>query len=186
MTAFEDLKSQWGNQRQPGIPKDGAKQILNKITSVHKKQRITNIVLALTGTVLVAFFFYISAYKFQPVMIGLLLMIGALAVRIVIEFSSIRTLKNMDVSTTAEKFKQQMIRYYKGRTKVHFIVTPIIIIVYCIGFNMLLPAFKENLSGGFYNYILISSIILLIILSLFIAREIKMELNVLRALKALK
>lgn len=183
MTAFEDLKSQWGNQSKVKIPKDGVKQILKKIEFVKKKQRITNSVLALTGLVLITFFFYISAYKSQPVMIGLLMMISALAVRIGLELSSLRSLKSMDVSTTAEKFKQQMIDYYKGRTKVHFIGTPIIILSYCIGFVLLLPAFKENLSLGFYNYIIISSIVLLFVLCLFIAREVKKELSVLNELK---
>lgn len=184
MTAFEDLKSQWENQSQLGIPKDGAKQILKKIATVQNKQRITNIVLALTGLVLIAFFFYISAYKFQTVMIGLLLMIGALALRIGLELSSIRTLKNMDVSTEAKKFKQQMIVYYKGRTKVHFIITPLIILIYSMGFVILLPAFKENLSPGFYGYIIVSSIVILLVLCLFIAREVKKELLVLKELKS--
>ncbi len=183
MTAFEDLKSQWGNQSQAEIPKDGAKQILKKIAFVQKKQGITNIVLALTGVVLIAFFFYVSAYKSHPVMIGLLLMIGALVLRMGLEFSSIRTLKNMDVSTIPERFKQQMIGYYKGRAKVHFIATPLIILIYCIGFVMLLPAFKENLSSGFYNYIIISSIVVLLVLCLFIAREVMKELRILKELK---
>ncbi|TMM58906.1 hypothetical protein FEE95_05600 [Maribacter algarum] len=183
MTAFEDLKSQWENQAKSEIPKDGAKQILKKITSVRKKQVITNIVLTATGLVLVAFFFYVSAYKFQTVMIGLFLMIGALVLRIGLEFSSIRTLKNLNVSTSAEKFKKQMIRYYMKRKKVHFVLTPIIILVYCIGFLMLLPAFKESLSSGFYNYVVVSSMVLLIVLSIFIAREVWKELAILKELK---
>jgi len=183
MTEFEELKSQWENQSQSKIPKDGVKLILEKITLIKNKQRITNIVLAVTSVVLVAFFFYVSAYEFQPVMIGLLMMIGALVIRIGLEFLSIRTLKNFDVSTTTEKFKQQMIHYYKGRTKVHFVATPIIILVYVIGFIMLLPGFKESLSSGFYNYIIISSIVVLVILSLFIAREVKRELLSLRELR---
>ncbi|MEP3208429.1 MAG: hypothetical protein ABJN95_04520 [Maribacter sp.] len=184
MTAFEDLRSEWGNQGQPEVPKDGAKQILKKITAVRKKQRITNYVLAVTASVLIAFFFYVSAYKYQSVMIGLLLMIGALVLRIGLEFSNLRNLKNMDVLTTAEKFKQQMIRYYNARTKVHFILTPIAFLIYIVGFVMLLPAFKDNLSAGFYNYIIVSAIVSLGVLCLFIAREVKKELQVLKELKA--
>lgn len=183
MTVFEDLKSQWGNQTQPEPTKDGAKQILKRIGVVRKNQRITNAVLAVTAIILTAFFFYISAYKFQPVMIGLFLMIGALALRMGFEVSSIRTLKNMDVSTTMEKFKQQMIRYYKRRTKVHFILTPIVFLIYIGGFVMLLPAFKANLSSGFYNYIIISAIVSLVVLGLFISREVRKELLILKELK---
>jgi len=116
-------------------------------------------------------------------MIGLLCMIGALILRIGVEFSSIRTLKDMNVTLTTEKFKQQMIRYYSRRTKVHFILTPIVILMYCIGFVMLLPEFKQNLSSGFYKYIVVSSIVILLILGLFIIRKVKKELLVLKELK---
>ncbi len=182
MTAFEDLKSQWGNQNQSEPPVDGAKQILKQIASVRNKQRITNGVLAVTGSILIAFFFYVTAYKFQSVMIGLLLMIGALVFRIGLEYSSIRALNTMNVSASVESFKNEIMSYYKRRKKVHFILTPIIILVYCIGFVMLLPAFKESLSAGFYNYIIISGIITLFVLCLFMAREIKKELLVLKGL----
>jgi hypothetical protein len=89
----------------------------------------------------------------------------------------------MNVTTTLEKFKQQMIGYYEKRKKVHFIATPIIILIYCFGFVLLLPAFKESLSVGFYNYIVVSSIVLFVVLSLFIAREVKRELLGLRELQ---
>ncbi len=184
MTAFEDLRSQWANQGQAEIPKDGAKKILKTIAAVRKKQRITNYVLAVTGSVLIAFFFYVSAYKYQSVMIGLLLMIGALVLRIGLEFSNLRSLKNMDVLTTAEEFKQRMIRYYNERTKVHFILTPIVFLIYSVGFVMLLPAFKASLSAGFYNYIIVSAIVSLVVLCLFIVREVRKELQVLKELKA--
>jgi hypothetical protein len=183
MTGFKDLKSQWGNQNKVEIPEDGAKKILEKIALVRKKQQISNVVLGLTAVVLIAFFFYVSAYKFQTVMIGLLMMIGALVLRIGIEILSLRRLKNMNVTTTLEKFKQQMIGYYEKRKKVHFIATPIIILIYCFGFVLLLPAFKESLSVGFYNYIVVSSIVLFVVLSLFIAREVKRELLGLRELQ---
>ena len=75
MTAFEDLKSQWEEQSQPEIPNDGVETILNKIKHIRGQQRVTNYVLGITAIVLIVFFFYVSAYKYQTVMIGLLLMI---------------------------------------------------------------------------------------------------------------
>jgi len=176
MTVFEDLKEQWADQPKPEVPNDGAKKIIEKIISVRRKQRITNVVLSITALVLISFFFYISAYKFQTVTIGLLLMIGGIILRIGIEFNSIRNLKRMNVLSDAQSFKQQIIRYYKGRTKVHFIITPLIITAYCIGFILLLPAFKATLSSGFYSYIVISSMVLLVVLVIFIAKQIRKEL----------
>ncbi len=183
MTAFEDLKSQWNNQDQPETPEDGAKKVVDKINAIRSKQRITNIVLGATVMVLIAFFLYISAHKFPPVMIGLLIMMGSLLIRISLEFYSINYLKKMNVSVVYEAFKSQMVTYYRQRIKVHFIATPLIIISYCIGFVLLLPAFKANLSNGFYNYILVSAIVVLIGLGLFIAMEIKKEISLLNEIK---
>lgn len=183
MTVFEDLKEQWADQPKPEVPDDGVKKIIEKITSIRRKQRITNVVLSITALVLVGFFFYISAYKFQMVTLGLLLMIGGLILRIGIEFSSIRNLKRMNVSTDAQSFKEQLIQYYKGRTKVHFLATPLIIITYCIGFVLLLPSFKATLSSGFYSYIVISSVVLLVVLGIFIVKQVQKELMMLNELK---
>lgn len=184
MEVFDELKSQWGKQSQLEVPIDGAKQVMDKIRSIKKQQRITNLILACTGLVLIFFFFYISAYQFRTVTIGLLLMISALLIRIGLEFFSIRTLKRLNITEDAIRFKQHLTKYYKNRTRVHFIFTPLIIIQYCIGFMMLLPAFKSSLTEGFYSYIVISSVLLLVVLSWFIAKQIKNELRMLKDLKA--
>lgn len=183
MTAFEDLKSEWKNQNQVKIPNDGAKEVLKTIKSVQKKQQITNIVLATTGAVLIAFFFYVSAYKYGIVTFGLLLMNGALVLRIGLELSSIKSLEKMNIFVTIEAFKQQMIHYYKKRIKVHYIWTPIIIVLYIMGFVMLLPSFKQSLSSGFYTYVIVSSIVLLVVFGLFIWKQIRLELSILKDLK---
>ncbi len=183
MTTFEDLKSQWKKQPVAETPENGSKQIVDKVALIRKKQNIANIVLMATAAVLIFFFFYVSAYKSQKPMIGLSLMIGAIATRIGLEILSIRSLKNMNVAKATELFTKQMIGYYNKRVKIHFIITPIIVIIYCIGFIMLLPSFKESLSSGFYTYIKVSSIVMLVVLSVFIAKQIKNELEVLKELK---
>lgn len=184
MTEFEELQSQWEKQSQPEPPIDGANRVREKIASIQQKQGIANIVLTSTGIILVFFFFYISAYKVQTVMIGLLLMIGALVIRIAIEFFSIGRLRSLNVSVDVVRFKAQLTKYYKNRIKIHLIITPLIVLVYCVGFVMLLPSFKANLSEGFYSYIVISSIVLLVVLGLFITKQIRNELRMLKDLKS--
>jgi len=184
MKEFEDLKSQWEGQPSPEIPQDGIQNIKKKMKDIKGKQRGTNIILLLTGLVLIGFFFYISAYKFQTVMIGLLLMISALLVRILIELLSIKTINKLDISEDAANFKSRLVKYYNSRVKVHFIFTPIIILLYCIGFVMLLPSFKDSLSPGFYTYIWVSSIVLLIVFGILIGKQAKKELSELRQLKS--
>lgn len=183
MEPFEDLKSQWEGQPPSIIPEDGVQKIMEKMKSIKGDQRGTNIILALTGIILAGFFFYISAYRFQTVMYGLLLMIGALVVRMVIELFSINTINKLDASENASNFKARLVRYYNNRVKVHYVFTPLIILLYCIGFVMLLPSFKESLSEGFYTYIWISSIVLLIVFGLLIGKQVKKELDTLKELK---
>ncbi|MGB7394384.1 MAG: hypothetical protein WA913_08330, partial [Pricia sp.] len=181
--SFEDLKSQWKGQSQPETPIDGANQIVRKMDFIKKKQRIMNVVLGITALILIGFFFYVSAYRNQTVFLGLLLMLLALAIRIGIEIFSLRKLNTMDVMKDVGKFRRQMLTYYTNRKKVHFVATPFSVLMYCAGFMMLLPAFKASLSSGFYTYIVVSSIVLLVVLVLFIAFQIKKEMNILQELK---
>ena len=183
MKKFEELRSEWAGQSPSKIPEDGIRRIMEKIKSIKGDQRGTYIILSVTCIILVGFFFYISAYQYQTVMIGLLLMIVALVVRIVLELISINTINRLDASEDATNFKARLIHYYKNRSKVHYIVTPIIILCYCIGFVMLLPSFKATLSQGFYTYIWVSSIVLLVVLGLLIIKQVKKELFILRQLK---
>ncbi len=183
MKTFDDLKKDWQGQSQPEVPKDGPNRIIEKMTFIKKGQRITNIILSITALVLIGFFFYVAAYNYRTVTMGLLLMVGALTVRIVLEAISIRNIKRMDVTEDAVVFRQRLLSYYKQRQKVHFWVTPLVILAYCIGFVMLLPSFKVSLSAGFYTYIVVSSMVLLLVLGLFIIKQIRKELSLLRELK---
>lgn len=182
MTVFKDLKSQWDSQPKIEVPKNGLKQIIEKIVFIKNKQRITNIVLGTMIVILCFFFFYITAYSNTLVSIALLLMIGALIIRIYVERFSIKLLKQLDVTIDSTTFKHKMIDYYKKRVKIHYILTPILIIIYTIGFILLLPFFKEALSWGFYSYIKISGIIILIVLGFFIRKQILKELLILKEL----
>lgn len=183
MTAFEDLKSDWNNQPEHNTPEDGIELIVKKMTAIKRKQGITNIVLSITILILAGFFFYIEAHKNTTVSMALLLMISSLVVRILVEYYSINRLKKMDVTKNSSVFNENMVTYYKRRITTHYITTPIIIVLYSIGFITLMPYFKENLSSGFYTYISVSAIIILIAMVLFIGKQIKKELSVLKEIQ---
>jgi len=182
MDEFKNLKSQWENQPSSDFPKNGAAALLNKITFLKKKQKITNAILLLTVAVLIIFFFYVSAYRNVLVMCSLLLMIGSVLLRVIIEMMSISKLNKINVALSRTNFKKQMISYYRKRKIIHFTVTPIIILLYCVGFILLLPDFKANLSSGLYTYIQVSSVVVLLVLGTFIAIQIQRELKVLKNL----
>ena len=183
MITFENLQAEWNNQPEFNIPEEGTKAITKKVSFLKRKQQITNIVLSITAIILIGFFFYVAAYRVNAAMYGLFLMIGSLAIRIGVEVLSVRKLRHLDMVLNASVFKEKLVAYYRKRIKIHYILTPLAIIAYCIGFMQLLPIFKENLSSGFYTYIVVSSIVLLLILGLFIAKQIKNELSLLQELK---
>ncbi len=183
MINFEDLKSQWEKQPEAKAPENGTESIVVKINAMRKKQLITNIILVATLLVLIGFFFYVMAYRDQVVLWGLLTMMTALLVRIAIEIRSVRVLRRLNNGLDAKQFKVRMTRYYEQRKIIHVILTPLILIAYCWGFVRLLPAFKANLSSGFYTYILVSSIVLIVFFTVFIGYHLRKELQILKTLK---
>ncbi len=180
---FEDLKSQWKKQPKAEAPENGAKSIAKKINTMRKKQLITNMVLGATLLILIGFFFYIMAYRDQTVLWGLVTMMGALLGRIVIEIYSVRRLGKLNIGLDARQFKNRMTAYYQKRKGIHYILTPLILLAYCGGFVRLLPAFKAHLSGGFYTYIVVSSVVLIVFFSIFIGYHVRKELAILKTLK---
>ncbi|WP_299332666.1 hypothetical protein [uncultured Psychroserpens sp.] len=183
MTTFEDLKSQWEEQPQDSIPDNGFEIIAKKVNTLKTKQRIANIVLILTVIILIGFFIYVKAHNELLVTFALLLMIGSLLTRVLFEYLSIKKLKQIDVTKNTSSFVESMKVYYKSRIRTHYILTPIIIICYSLGFILLLPYFKKYLSEGFYNYIVFSSIVILLILIVFIRKQILAELAILKGIR---
>ncbi len=183
MNSFEEIQSKWNDQDKIKAPKDGFKSLMKRIEEIKNKQKITNGVLLATVLVLGGFFFYIAGYNNHQVILGLSLMIGSLIIRVVIELLSIKKLQRINRSIDNTLFKQELTKYYNKRRIIHIVITPLIVLFYAIGFVILLPLFKVNLSAGFYTYILASSVLTLLILGLFIAKQIKKELEDLRILK---
>lgn len=183
MTDFQDLKSKWDQQPEVEIPSNGIEVILKKINTLKYKQRISNVVLLTTVLILTGFFFYINAYSNTLVTFALLLMIGSLLIRVFLEYLSIKKLKQLDVTKSASTFNSNMVEYYQRRIKIHYIISPIIMLLYITGFIILLPFFKANLSSGFYTYIVVSSVFILVIMSFFIGKQIQKELRILKQLQ---
>lgn len=182
MTTFENIKSSWTNQNDSKTPTDGAIKVKTKVKNLKLNQLYTTVILSITVVVLVAFFFYISAYKVSVVMLGLFLMIASLTVRVVLELYSSKSLKSLNVTLSTLAFKQKLTKHYKNRIRIHYVATPIILALYIVGFVILLPSFKENLSEGFYTYIIISGIVFFMVIVFLIIKTIKKEIQDLKNL----
>ena len=182
MSNFDDIKQQWAGREIPLAPENQLKSIIEKSKRIRKKQLIGQVVLGITALVLILFFFYISAYKNATVFLGLGIMIGSLLLRIGIEFFAMVKKSHFPADKDMTQFNQDLIRFYKRRRYIHFIVTPVLFGSYIIGFMMLLPSFKEALSSGFYTYIIVSSVFIFLALAILIGVQIRKELGLLREL----
>jgi uncharacterized MnhB-related membrane protein len=183
MSDFEQLKNNWKEQPIQKPSEASFDQLKNGIKNVAKKQRMTNVILLGTVGVLIVFFFYIGAIEYKDVALALGAMIAALVIRVLVEFFSQTYLKNLSAATSIQNFKGKLENYYKGRIWVHAALTPILLATYAYAFWTLLPDFKASLSSGFYNYIVWSSLVLLIFFSFFIFFQIRKEMKVLKELK---
>ncbi|HLW31359.1 MAG TPA: hypothetical protein VKX40_03785 [Aequorivita sp.] len=182
MSNFDNLKQQWAQREIPLPNENEFNRIIEKSKSIRKKQRIGQIVLTTTVLVLIAFFFYISAYKNSQVFLGLGIMIGSLVLRIGIEFLAMIKKAQLPPDRDMKSYTHKLIEFYKQRKYIHFIITPVLFLSYIIGFLMLLPSFKQELSAGFYTYIVISSSLIFTALAILISYQIVKELNLLKEL----
>lgn len=182
MNNFEDIKSEWHSQPDIEGTNNGLEKVYKKTSALKKRQQIANIVLGLTVAILISFYFYVKAYLEFKATLALGLMIIGLIARIVLELFSIYSLKNMNYNIDFNSFKQNLLGYYKRRISTHYVITPIILALYIIGFLMLMPYFKSGLSSGFYNYIKVSGAVVLVFGVVLIFKQAKRELSILKGL----
>ena len=183
MNEFEQLKNIWKDQSIEGPMASDFSALKSGIDKVSDKQKITNRVLLGTVAALVLFFFKIGAMAFSDVVLAIGTMIAVLIIRVLVELFSIHYLKNLTATNHILNFKLKLQKYYRKRIWVHLVLTPILLAVYSYAFWTLLPDFKLSLSEGFYNYVVYSSIVLLVFFVCFIGNEVRKELNVLKELK---
>lgn len=183
MDNFENIRSQWGNRDIPTSPASGPQMAISKSKHLKKNQLIGQMVLIATVMILVAFFFYISAFNSEIVTLGLGLMISSLVLRIIVEFFSLAKLRRLSVIQEVSSYKNALISYYKSRQWIHYLLTPVLFILYFVGFALLLPSFKQSLSPGFYAYVLYSSIFIFLFFAVFIGIHVKREMKMLRELE---
>ncbi|WP_430410816.1 hypothetical protein [Kordia sp.] len=181
---FKDIENTWQQHttsEATTLPDfEPAKQQLNYL---RKKQQLTQLILGSTIAILIAFFFYIAAYKYSGPLIGMSLLIGVVLVRVFIEIRSQQKLKKINVLLSFVAFKAQLIAYYKKRKTLAFRIIPALLIIYNIGFAIMTYYFYQYLSRGFFYYIVISYIVSFIILFIFIRKQVLKELQILKTLQ---
>jgi hypothetical protein len=180
MEQFNELKAIW-NQQATVEPTLNSKNIeansSKKVKAQKAKHYWTTTILACLIIVLLYFYNFIYNNETTEKIKGLALMIMVIVVRCALEIVSAVKFKIIDFTVSLKNHSYQLISFYKLRKVIHFILTPIIYILYIIGFISLLPLFKESLSKGFYLYVLISGFLFLVLFSFILFGIIKKDLS---------
>lgn len=181
MKNFDQMKQQWSKRPVPPRPEQGHQLVVEQFKKLRRNQIVAQVVLGVTVMVLVFFFFYISAYNYTPVYLGLGIMVGCMLIRIGLELSSTLRKNKLPVQEDMLTYNAMLVTYYNKRKLIHLLFTPVLFTGYIFGFILLLPSFKASLSTGFYTYIVVSSIAVFTGLAWLIIGQIRRELRILRS-----
>lgn len=185
MEKFKELQSVW-NQQDVIQPKLDTEEIKTKSFQKIKAQKLKHFwtigILSTLIFVLILFYKLIYNDEITSKIKGLELMILVIVIRIILEIVSAILFQKINFTTSFKNHTDQLVTYYKFRKTIHFIFTPIIYLLYIVGFYLLLPLFKTNLSHGFYLYVIVSGIVFLTLFSLQLFRIIRKDLNDLKYL----
>lgn len=169
----DSLNKLWEMQANESS-KFNPKDIITKAKKQRNGQYISISIMSLTVVVLIIYALYYAFNKWNTFNLGLILMISSLTFRIVLEFYSLYCKEKQLISMAQKPYYAYLKKYYKTRLMINYVITPVCIAVYIFGFYLLLPYFKEYFSKTFYNYILISGAIsIIIVISIIINSTIK-------------
>jgi len=158
------------------------KEIIIKANKQRNEQYTSITVMSLTVVILIIYAFYYAFNQLNTFNLGLIFMISSLTFRIILEFYSLYRKEKQLISMAQKTYYAYLKKYYKARQIINYIITPICIAIYIFGFYLLLPYFKQYFSKAFYNYILISGIISLIVIIAIILKSIIKEQRFLKQL----
>lgn len=160
----DKLSQIWDSQTN-SITLDKPKTIISKAQKQRNGQFITIAVLSITVLILIAFTIAYAGNRWNNFTLGLMLMISSLIFRIILEYITIYRKKSQLVSLDNRSFQKYLVKYYRMRLRINYIITPLCFGIYIVGFTKLLPYFKSTFSDGFYTYIIISGITSLIVIA---------------------
>ncbi|MEP1033063.1 hypothetical protein [Ekhidna sp.] len=155
---LDSLKDKWQEAKdETKKPLPDSKELIqlarNKMKSAVNMHLGNIAVLALTLIGLSAFFLFVAPLQNALSQLGIFLMLGGLALRIIIELYSINQSKRIDFSESAATTQEASVKFYQYRKRIHGPVTISILIAYTVGFYLLTPEFS--------NYFTTNQVILL-------------------------
>jgi hypothetical protein len=186
MKTFENLQDIWNQQNDFNTNKT-ASELIKKSEEHRKKIKLnhiaTLIIIGITTLILLCYFVWLGIYSVSIFTIGLGLMISSMILRIILEFISVKKFNTLNIETSLLEYSKNAALFYTWRKVIHFIATPIIYIIYTIGFSLLIPTFQEQFSTPFFIYLLVSGYGFLIVFAFFLNKKLKKEMKILAFLK---
>lgn len=184
---LDDFKGQWDEaKKEEKAPSKNAHDLI----SLSKKQLRSTVIIQFKNMVILLitliglciYFFY--AYHFQQITshMGITLMIGGLAIRILIEVYSMIRGNRMDISDSANEFNSGYLNYYHYRKRIHGPITIGILLAYTIGFYLLIPEFDQYMAREMVVLIALSYLLAAAIFGYSIRIAIRDEMKLLNSL----
>ncbi|WP_421763145.1 hypothetical protein [Ekhidna sp.] len=188
---FDKLKNQWVDAKSTAQKSDIKIDEVIKRAKQNKKSVLyahygNMLILTLTLIMISAFFFYVTSFQNLISKIGVALMIGGLALRIVIELISSFRSRQIDLTEHAISSVNSSLQFYQFRRKIHGPVTVSIVSLYTLGFYMLTPEFSVYIDLFWMIIMDVGYVIGAIILITVIRKGIKKEMQDLAEIVQLK
>ncbi|MEO6813602.1 MAG: hypothetical protein ABI172_06695 [Ginsengibacter sp.] len=181
---ISDLKNLWQasrNNDDSNIADTGhiIKMAKQKMKSNIQLQVRTILILIIALAGIAAFFKYVAPFKQTLSHIAVVLMLGSLGLRIIIELVSIYLSANINLSQTALKSNHASLTYFRFRKIISSKVSIIILVIYSIAFYMLTPEFSLYLDLGVLILIDLSYLLAFAIFMWLIRNTAKKEMKIL-------
>lgn len=178
----DQLEKLWQSQNLEVAP-DGLNAIFSKAKKQRNGQYIAIAVLGVTVLILIVFTLFFAMDQWNDFSLGLVLMIGSLLFRIMLEFFTLYRKKEQLIALSSKDFEFYLQKHYRRRLMINYVITPLCFGIYIYGFLKLLPYFKAEFSSSFYNYILISGVVSLVLIAGLVLRSVLQERRFLNELR---
>jgi hypothetical protein len=147
---MDPLIKQWKEGKETVKPLERADEIIRK--AKRKKKSVLDfhygniVVLSITLIVISVYFYFLTPFRETLSRIGVVLMLGGLLARIIIEVFSVIKSKKVQLMNDSSTATNDAISFYHFRKKIHGPVTICIIVLYVMGFFFLSPELSKYIS----------------------------------------
>ncbi|UII33849.1 hypothetical protein LVD17_08480 [Fulvivirga ulvae] len=190
MDNFESLKSVWkdGKQDAPtGMAAIDMQRLVMQNHSKSKKFHMGNVAILTVVCAGISLFFYFVAPMQEVISrLGIVLMVGGLIVRIIIELVSHRKADQIEFNADTKTTAFQASKFYAWRKRIHGPITITIVLLYSLGFYLLTPEFLAYLPKFWVIVMDIGYVVMAAVLTIVINTGINKEMAALKEITEIR